>query len=58
MIYRIFYVMVCMNISLALQHSDGIWVQTGKEQQVDRFPYLSSIMHHVQRHGGRQGPVS
>lgn len=39
------------------QHQDGVWVQSGKEQQVDRFPHFSDIMHHVQCDGGRKRPV-
>lgn len=46
------------NVSLALQHQDGIWVQADKEQQVHRFPHFSDVMHHVQRDGGCQGPIS
>lgn len=57
MLCPMFYATLWINISLALQHSDGIWVQAGKEQQVDRFPHFPGIVHHVQRDGGCQGPV-
>lgn len=55
---EILMLILCLNISLALQHQDGVWVQADKEQQVHRFPHFSNIMHHVQCHGWRQGPIS